>query len=129
MKPTTLARNSVSTETVDLISRLVDLITWTEQRLAMGDITLSLLDGKFRVAETVFGWNRSTIAMGINEFQVGIACINDLSTRLNPKSEVKNPKLLAEYTPSWNLIAKTNPVCVQYCCIPILRPRCIPYAC
>ena len=96
MKPTTLAQNSVSTETVDLISRLVDLIPWAERRQAMGDVTLSLLDGKHRVAETVFGWNRSTVAVGINEFQTGIACINDLSTRLNPKSEVKNPKLLAD---------------------------------
>ena len=91
MKPTTLARNSVSTETVNLISRLVDLIPWAERRQAIGDATLSLLDGKHRVAETVFGWNRSTVAVGINEFQTGIACINDLSTRINPKSEVKNP--------------------------------------
>ena len=37
-----------------------------------------------------------TVAVGINEIQTGIACINDLSTRLNPKSEVKNPKLLAD---------------------------------
>ena len=78
MKPTTLARNSVSTETVDLISRLIDLIPWTERRKAMGDVTLSLLDGKHRVAESVFGWNRSTVAVGINEFQSGITCINDL---------------------------------------------------
>ena len=85
MKPTTLARNSVSTETVDLISRLVDLIPWAERRQAMGDVTLSLLNGKHRVAETVFGWNRFTVAVGINEFQTDIACINDLSTRLNPK--------------------------------------------
>ena len=96
MKPTTLVRNSASTETVDLISRLVDVIPWAERRQAMGDVTLSLLDGKHRVAETVFGWNRSTVAVGVNEIQTGIACINDLSTRLNPKSEVKNPKLLAD---------------------------------
>ena len=86
MKPTTLARNSVSTETVDLISRLIDLIPWTERRKAMGDVTLSLLYGKHRVAENVFGWNRSTVAVGINEFQSGITCINDLSTRPSPKS-------------------------------------------
>ena len=72
------------------------IIPWAERRQAMGDVTLSLLDGKHRVAETVFGWNRSTVAVGINEFHTGIACINDLSTRLNPKSEVKNPKLLAD---------------------------------
>ena len=70
MKPTTLVRNSVSTETVDLISRLVDLIPWAERRRAMGDVTLSLLNGKHSVAETVFGWSRFTVAVGINELFV-----------------------------------------------------------
>lgn len=32
MKTTTLARNGVSTEMVDLISHLVDLIPWPERR-------------------------------------------------------------------------------------------------
>ena len=96
MKTTTLARNGVSTEMVGLISRLVDLIPWPARRCAMGDVTLSLLDGKHRVAENVFGWSRSAVEVGINEFQTGISCVNDLSTRLKPKTEEKNPKLLAE---------------------------------
>ena len=96
MKTTTLARNGVSTEMVGLISRLVDLIPWPERRRAMGDVTLFLLDGKHRVAENVFGWSRSAVEVGINEFQTGIACVNDLSARLKQKTEVKNPELLAE---------------------------------
>ncbi|MCX7089648.1 MAG: hypothetical protein NTV00_16550 [Methylococcales bacterium] len=64
----------------------------------MGDVTLSLLNGKHRVAEHVFGWNQSTVAVGINEFKTGITCINDLSLRLNPATEVKNPMLLADIT-------------------------------
>jgi hypothetical protein len=96
MKTTTLARNGVSTEMVGLISRLVDLIPWPARRCAMGDVTLSLLDGKHRVAETVFGWSRSAVEVGINEFQTGISCVNNISTRLKPKAEQKNPNLLAE---------------------------------
>jgi len=96
MKTTTLAQNGVSTEIVDLISRLVDLIPWPTRRCAMGDVALSLLDGKHRVAENVFGWSRSSVEVGINEFQTGISCVNDLSARLKPKTEEKNPKLLAE---------------------------------
>ena len=96
MKTTTLARNGVSTEMVGLISRLVDLIPWPERRCAMGDVTQSLLDGKHRVAENVFGWSRSAVEVGINEFQTGISCVNDISARLKPKTEEKNPKLLAE---------------------------------
>jgi hypothetical protein len=96
MKITTLARNGVSTEMVDLISRLVDLIPWPARRCAMGDVTLLLLDGKHRTAENVFGWNRSAVEVGIKEFQTGISCVNDISARLKPKTEEKNPYLLAE---------------------------------
>jgi len=37
MKTSTLAHNGVSTQMVDLIGRLVNLIPWPERRRAMGD--------------------------------------------------------------------------------------------
>lgn len=94
MKTSTLARNGVPTQMVGLILRLVALIPWPVRRRAMGDVTLSLLDGKHRVAEAVFGWNRATVQLGMNECRTGITCINDLSTRRRPKAEEKYPGLL-----------------------------------
>jgi aspartokinase len=44
----------------------------------------------------VFGWGRSTIELGIKEFQSGIVCLNDLSARCKPRTEEKHPKLLAD---------------------------------
>jgi hypothetical protein len=96
MKTSTLVRKGVSSEIVELISRLVNLIPWPVRRRAMGDVTLSLLDGKNRVAEDVFGWGRSTVAIGIKEYQSGLLCVNDISSRRKPKTEEKNPELLAE---------------------------------
>ena len=96
MKPTTLARNGISTETVDLIGRLVELIPWPARRRAMGDVAVALLDGKQRVAEDVFGWNRRAVELGIHEHQSGIACVNDITARCKPRTEGKHPKLLAE---------------------------------
>jgi hypothetical protein len=96
MKTSTLERNGVSTEMVELIARLVDLIAWPARRRAMGDVTIALLDGKQRVAEAVFGWNRKAVELGIHEYQTGIACVNDISARGKPKTEDKHPKLLAE---------------------------------
>ena len=96
MKTTTLARNGVSAEMVSLISRLVNLIPWPTRRLAMGDVTLSLLDGKQRVAEDAFGWSRAAVGVGINEFRTGISCVNDLSSRVKPKTEEKAPQLLGD---------------------------------
>jgi hypothetical protein len=94
MKTSTLARNGVSPEMVEMISRLVALIPWPSRRQAMGDVTLTVLDGKPRIAEKEFGWNRSGVALGINEFRSGITCINDLSQRHKPKSEEKIPNLI-----------------------------------
>jgi hypothetical protein len=34
--------------------------------------------------------------VGINEWQTGIACMNDIAARVKPKTEEKNPELLAE---------------------------------
>jgi hypothetical protein len=96
MKTSTLVRNGISPELVGLVSRLVDLIPWPVRRRAMGDVALVLLDGKYRVAEDVFGWGRSVVEVGINEFQTGILCMNDISARLKPKTEDKKPELLAE---------------------------------
>ena len=96
MKTPALVRNGVSTEMVDLVGRLVELIAWPARRQAMGDVATVLLDGKPRVAECVFGWNRRAVEVGIHEHQTGIACINDTSSRVKPKTEDKHPKLLAE---------------------------------
>jgi hypothetical protein len=81
---------------VDLIVRLVDLIPWPIRRSAMGDVTVSLIDGKPRVAEEVFGWSRVTVVLGINELRTQMLCINNLSTRRKPKVEEKEPRLLAD---------------------------------
>ena len=93
MKTATLAKNGVSMEMVGLISHLVDLIPWPVRRHAMGEVTLLLLEGKHRVAENVFGWSRSAVEVGIHEFQTGISCVNNISTRLKPNLRVPSSQL------------------------------------
>ena len=96
MKTSILDRKSISPEVVALISRLVALIPWPARRQAMGDVAVTLLEGRERVAEAIFGWGRSGVAVGIHEFQRGIVCVNDVSPRHRPKSEDKAPELLAD---------------------------------
>lgn len=96
MKTSILTQNGISPEVVALISRLVALIPWPSRRQAMGDVAVTILEGKARVAEDVFGWGRSGVVVGINEFQSGIVCVNDLSERHKPKVEDKAPELLAD---------------------------------
>lgn len=94
MKTSILVRNGVSTQVIDLISRLVGMIPWPLRRRAMGDVAVSLLEGKRRVAEDVFGWSRAAVELGIHELRTNISCLNDLSARCKPKSEEKDPELL-----------------------------------
>jgi len=94
MKTSVLSRNKVPAQVVALISRLIELIPWPLRRQAMGDVALSLLNGKHRVAEEVFGWNRAAVELGVHESRTGISCVNDLSNRQKPKTEEKDPKLL-----------------------------------
>lgn len=96
MKTTTLARNGVSAQTVDLISRLVEMIPWPARRAGMGGVTLTLLDGKPRVAETVFGWGRQAVELGVHECRSGISCLSDISARRKPTTEEKHGGLLSD---------------------------------
>lgn len=96
MKTSVLVQNGVTASTAELIYRLVELIPWPDQRRAMGDVAVSLLNGKHRIAEDVFGWNRNTVALGVHEFQSGITCVSDIANRKKPKTEEKEPELLAD---------------------------------
>jgi len=96
MKTSILNRNGISLQVINLIGRLIDLIPWPQRRSAMGDAALSLLDGKARVAEDVFGWNRGAVELGMNELRTGILCVNDISNRRRLKAEEKTPQLLAD---------------------------------
>lgn len=46
-----------------------------ERREFIAEITLKYCEGKTRKAETIFGWNRNTIATGLGEKRTGIICI------------------------------------------------------
>ena len=96
MKTSILSQNNVSQEVINLISRLITLIPWPSRRQAMGDVAISILKGKARLAEEVFGWWREGVALGINESRTGIACVNDISTRHNKKVEEKDSDLFKD---------------------------------
>ncbi len=96
MKIATVEKNNISEPVIELIKRLVGMIPWPYDRLAMADVTKTILDCKPRVAESVFGWGRDNVTLGMNELRTGIICKNDLSNRCKPKSEEKNPKLLED---------------------------------
>jgi len=96
MKTSILQQNEIPPSVVELVQRLVARIPWPDRRQAMADATKTLLEGKPRVAEAVFGWGRGTVALGMHELQTGIVCVNDLSKRRKPKTEEKYPQLVEQ---------------------------------
>jgi len=96
MKTSILEQNAIDKNVVELVRRLVDMIPWPTRRQAKADVINTLLDGKPRAAEDAFGWARSTTEMGVKEVHSGVTCMNDISKRRKPRTEDKNPQLMAD---------------------------------
>ena len=96
MAKSVLECNGISQEMVGLVSGLIDNIPWPDRRKAMGEATVTMLNGSPRLAESVFGWRRTTIELGIHEFNSGFDCEDNISGRRRKKTEEKNPQLLLD---------------------------------
>ena len=79
MKTAILEQNENDAGVIELVQRLVGMVAWPARRQAMADVANTLLDGKSRVVEDVFGWGRTAVVLGMSELKTGIACLNDLS--------------------------------------------------
>jgi len=68
-------------------------LTGAQRRAFQAQVTLDYLDGRARLAETVLGWSRETVTLGLHELRTGITCVARFSARGNRKSEEKCPQL------------------------------------
>ena len=96
MRTSILQQNAIPIPVIGLIQRMVAGTPWPARRQAMADATKTLLDGKPRVAEAVFGWGRASVELGLHELRTGIICVNDLSKRRKPTTEERQPRLVEE---------------------------------
>jgi hypothetical protein len=68
-------------------------LTGVKRRAFQAQVTLDYLEGSARLAETVLGWSRETVALGLHEVRTGIRCVERFSARGNRQSEEKQPHL------------------------------------
>ena len=68
-------------------------LTGAKRRAFQAQVTLDYLDGSARRAETVFGWFRKTVELGLNELRTGITCVGNFSARGNRRTEERLPQL------------------------------------
>ena len=59
------------------------------RRSFVGEITRTYLDGNARKAESIFGWNRNAVSLGVKEVTRGITCYVDIHERGNRRIELK----------------------------------------
>lgn len=71
-------------------------LTGNRKRDFMAKVTEDYLDGSARKAETVLGWNRRSVQLGLHERRTGIVCVDNYRARGRDKSEKKLPDLEAD---------------------------------
>ena len=68
-------------------------LTGFKRRAFQAQVAIDYLNSKPRLAESVFGWDRNTVILGLHELSTGIRCIDNFQARGNIKAEEKNKQL------------------------------------
>jgi hypothetical protein len=84
-------------------------LTAAKRRAFEAQVALDYLDGKARTAESVFGWSRQTVTLGLHELRTGITCLDDFAGRGNHKAEEKLPELEADMRSLADPESQTDP--------------------
>lgn len=68
-------------------------LTGNRKRDFMAKVSEDYCEGSARKAETIFGWNRHSVQLGLQERRTGIICVDNYRARGCYKSEKRLPKL------------------------------------
>jgi hypothetical protein len=71
-------------------------LTGNRKRDFMAKVAEDYLAGSARRAETMFGWNRHSVQLGLHERRTGINCVDAYDARGRHRSEEKLPNLEAD---------------------------------
>ena len=86
----------LSDQHINTIKDAAKKLTGDKKRAFQAQVAIDYLDSRPRLAETLFGWDRNAVALGLNERRTGMVCVDNFKTRGNKKAEVKNPQLEAD---------------------------------
>ncbi len=78
---------------IQLCKETSSRLTGSDRRAFQARVTTDYLDGSARRAESLFGWGRATVALGLKELESGYICYVELHERGNKKTEEKLPTL------------------------------------
>jgi hypothetical protein len=84
---------SLSKQHIATIKDAAKKLTGAIRREFQAQVSIDYLKSKPHLAEKIFGWDRKTVALGLNELRSGVVCIDDFKARGNKKTEAKMPQL------------------------------------
>jgi hypothetical protein len=85
--------NEISDTFKSIIKNTAKKLNGAAKREYAAEITIELLDGSARKAESKLGWSRDMVKKGMGELTTGIGCVDNYSARGNKKTEEKMPEL------------------------------------
>ena len=84
---------SLTKQHITTIKDAAKKLTGAKRRAFQAQVSIDYLNSKPHVAEKIFGWDRKTVALGLNELRSGVVCIDNFKARGNKKTEEKIPQL------------------------------------
>jgi Rhodopirellula transposase DDE domain len=83
----------ITPEIKHLLQEAARKLTGPRKRAFMAETTIKLCQGSPRLAETMFGWSRAAVELGMHELRSGITCLDNYQARGNHRTEIKHPDL------------------------------------
>ena len=87
---------ALTEQVIETIKSATQKLTGYRRRQFQAEVADQYCDGHPRQAETVFGWGRAAVRLGLHERRTGIRCVDDYSSRGRHRTEDKFPALTAE---------------------------------
>lgn len=84
-------------------------LTGNRKRDFMAKVTEEYFEGSARKAETVLGWYRHSVQLGLHERRTGIVCVDNYRARGRHKSEAVLPNLEADIRSLVDAQAQADP--------------------
>jgi len=84
-------------------------LTGYRKRDFMGRVSEEYFDGSARKTETVMGWNRRSVQLGLDERRSGIVCVDNYQARGRHKSEVVIATLASDIQALVDVQAQADP--------------------
>ena len=84
-------------------------LTGYRKRDFMAKVAEDYFDGSARKAETVLGWNRHTVQLGLHERRTGLVCVDNYRARRIHKSEERLANLEADIRSLVDVQAQADP--------------------